>query len=134
MRAVLLTLCTLLIAGGASAAGERIYRWTTPEGKVQYGDQPPSGAQDVRNFDRRVGTTAASPSDQAEGRPAAKTISETDCINKRAQLNTYKNASRLVERDSLGREREFTVAEREQLVAKVQADLESQCGDAPAEE
>jgi hypothetical protein len=131
MRAVLLTLCSLLIAGGASAAGERIYRWTTPDGKVQFGDQPPSGAQDVRNFDRRVGTTAAA--EQAQDRPPVKTVSETDCINKRAQLNTYKNASRLVERDSLGREREYTVAEREQLVTKVQADLESQCGDAPAE-
>ncbi|TDU28147.1 uncharacterized protein DUF4124 [Panacagrimonas perspica] len=131
MRAVLLTLCSLLIADGASAAGERIYRWTTPDGKVQFGDQPPSGAQDIRNFDRRVGTTAAA--EPAQDRPPQKTVSETDCINKRAQLNTYKNASRLVERDSLGREREYTVAEREQLVAKVQADLESQCGDAPAE-
>ena len=53
---------------------------------------------------------------------------------KRAQLNTFKNAARLVEKDSLGREREFTAAEREQLVARTQSDLVSQCGDAPTDE
>ena len=133
MRAVLLALCTLLIAGGASAAGERIYRWTGPDGKVYYGDTPPSGARDIRNFDRKVGTSAAGGETAGASAPSAPTLSETECINKRAQLNTYKNATRLVERDSLGREREFTVAERQQLIDKAQADLESQCGDAPQE-
>lgn len=131
MRVVLVALCTLLIAGGATGA-DRIYRWTMPDGKVQFGDTPPSSARDIRNFDRKVGTTAPANQAQTEA-PQTPQISETDCINKRAQLNTYKNAARLVERDSLGREREFTVAEREMLVKKVQTDLESQCGDAPPE-
>lgn len=133
MRAVILALCTLLIAGGAFAAGERIYRWTGPDGKICYGDMPPSSARDLRNFDKKVGTAAAAASGENQGAAPIPAMSESDCINKRAQLNTYKNAVRLVERDSLGREREFTVAEREQLASKVQADLESRCGDPPPE-
>ena len=132
MRVVLVALCSLLIAGGAMAA-DRIYRWTTPDGKVQYGDTPPSGARDIRNFDRKVGTSSAASGEGQSAAPKTPSISETDCVNKRAQLNTYRNAARLVERDSLGREREFTVAERQQLVDKVQADLVAQCGDAPPE-
>jgi hypothetical protein len=130
MRAVFLVLCTLLVAGGASAADVHVYRWTSPDGKMHYGDLPPPDAHDIRVFDRRVGTTAAgSATAGVQSAPAAPQISEADCTNKRAQLNTYKNATRLVERDSLGREHEFTLAEREQLVTKLQADLDSQCGE-----
>jgi hypothetical protein len=130
MRAVFLALCTLLIASGASAADVHVYRWTSPDGKMHYGDLPPPDAHDIRVFDRRVGTTAANPAAPgAQGTPAVPQISEADCTNKRVQLKTYKNATRLVERDSLGREHEFTLAEREQLVTKLQADLESQCGE-----
>ena len=134
MRAVLIALCTLLIIGGASAADERIYRWTGHDGKVHYGDLPPPGAREVRNFDRKVGTAAPTePADHAP--PSAEKLAEqeAECANKRAQLNTYRNATRLVERDALGREREFTLAEREQIIARTQADLETRCGDAPQE-
>lgn len=130
MRAVLMALSLMLIAGVAHA--DKIYRWTGSDGKVYYGDLPPSGARDIRGFDRRAGTSASATPAETET-PDQQAAREVECASKRSQLNTYKNATRLVEKDSLGREREFTAAEREQIVARTQADLESQCGDAPAE-
>lgn len=131
MRTALVLLGLTLFAGAVHA--EKIYRWTGSDDKVYYGDLPPQGARDVRPFDRKVGTTAAA-DDYVESRPQQLAASDADCAAKRAQLSTYKNAARLVEKDSLGREREYTAAERDQLVARAQADLQSQCGDEPADE
>lgn len=134
MRLVLLASCTLLLMGVASAAGDRIYRWKGADGKIHYGDNPPSNAQDVRNFDSAFGapshTPPPSPPPMTEEQIAAR---EMDCANKRNQLKTYRNAVRLVERDALGREHEYTAEERQQLIARVEADIESQCGIAPQE-
>lgn len=129
MRSLLLMLGLVCAVGSVHA--EKIYRWTGPDGKTYFGDVPAEGARDVRPFDRRVGTGAVAPT----GTTAPQTVaaSEPECANKRAQLSTYKNAVRLVERDSLGREREFTSEEREQLIARAQSELESKCGDQPAE-
>jgi hypothetical protein len=133
MRAALMLICLTLFAGAVQA--EKIYRWTGSDGKAYYGDLPPQGARDIREFDRKVGTTAAATAEgDAESRPQQVAASDADCAAKRAQLSTFKNAARLVEKDSLGREREYTAAERDLLVARTQADLESQCGDAPADE
>lgn len=133
MRLVLLASCTLLAMGVASAAGgDRVYRWKGADGKTYYGDTPPPTAQDVRNFDSKVSGPSSAP-----GAPAATTMTdeqfaahETECANKRNQVKTYRTAARLVERDALGREREYTAEERTQLVAKVEGEIQAQCEDA----
>lgn len=136
MRLVLLASCTLLVMGVASAAGDRIYRWKGADGKTYFGDTPPSSAQDVRNVENRF----AAPANPGAATPARTELTEeqvaaleTECANKRTQLKTYRNASRLVERDALGRERVYTLEERQQLVAKVESELQAQCGDAQSE-
>jgi hypothetical protein len=134
MRLVLLALCTLplLYMDVTSAAGERVYRWKGPDGKIYYGDTPPLGAQDVRNFDRRfAGPAEPPPSPPLTGEQAA--AREAKCANMRGQLKTYRNAVRLVERDALGREHEYTTEERQQLIAKVESDIQNQCGEARPE-
>lgn len=128
MRTALIALCLFLVAGLAHA--EKIYRWTGADGKIQYGDLPPRGARNVQDFNRRIGTSAAAGSAAAAPESEAQTeVRRTECATKFAQLKTFKTAARLVEKDSLGREREFTSAEREQLVERTQTDLDKQCAD-----
>ena len=135
MRLVLLALCSLLVVGVA-AAGDRVYRWKGPDGKIYFGDTPPAGAQDVSSVDMRVPgragpSTPPAPPPMSEEQLAAR---DADCANKRTQLKSYRSATRLIERDALGREREYTPEERQRLVAKVEAELQTQCGDdAPSE-
>jgi hypothetical protein len=137
MRAALVILGVLCVA--SVCAADRVYRWTGTDGKTYYGDTPPETARDVRSVDRRVGMLPATPAapSTAPGRadPAAPTAvaANRDCVTKRTQLGAYRNSVRLVERDSLGREREFTEEERELLIARTEADLKATCGDVAAE-
>lgn len=130
MRAASLGLALLCIAGVVHA--ERIYRWTGADGKTYYGDMPPGDARDVHGLEPRIGTSAPPPAalTESEQEVAAR---QAECATKRAQLGTYRNAVQLVERDSLGRQREFTPEERQQLIAKVEAELEARCGETPDE-
>jgi hypothetical protein len=136
MRLVLLASCTLLVMSIASAAvGDRVYRWKGADGKTYYGDTPPADAQEVRNFDSKYSgpsnpSDTAAPTQLTEEQIAAR---DAGCANKRSQLKSYRNATRLVERDALGREREYTVEERQQLVTKIESEIQSQCGDTPQE-
>lgn len=135
MRAALMALALLVLVGLVPAqASDKIFRWTGADGKSYFGDTPPAGARDVQPFSRKVGTTVASPEDSGADTAAEESsMSVADCANKRAQLSTYKNATKLVEKDSLGREREYTVEERDLLVKKTQEELETQCGDVASE-
>ena len=117
----------------AAEAADRVYRWKDADGKTYYGDTPPSGAQDVRTFDARLGGPARSPAPEAARDEEQVAAQDAECANKRNQLKVYRGATRLVERDSLGGEREYTLEERQKLVAKVEAELQAQCGDEPAE-
>lgn len=136
MRPVLLVSCTLLVMGVASAAsGDRIYRWKGADGKTHFGDTPPASAQEVRNFDGKVGGPSNSPPPPS-GPPLTEeqiAARDADCVTKREQLKTYRSAVRLVERDALGREHEYTPEERQQLVQRVENDIQTVCGDAPQE-
>lgn len=123
----------LLFASGAAQA-DKIYRWIGPDNKVYYGDTPPAGARDLQPFGRKVGTGTASDTFARET-PAAQPAEAqaADCARLRGQLSTYRNAARLVERDSLGREREYSEEERAQLIARTQSNLVTRCGDEETE-
>lgn len=126
MRAILALVAAVLVAGATHAAsGERIYQWMDSDGKTQFGDLPPADARDVRPMGRKFGNSSA-----AAPKPAATDVAanQAECANKRKQIETFRNATRLIEKDSLGREKEFTAEERELLIKKTQAELESQCG------
>lgn len=127
MRAMLAVLAVVLVASQARvAAGDRVYQWVGPDGKTYFGDLPPADAQDIREKERRFGNTSAAPPEA----PKQVAENEAECANKRKQLETFRNATQLVEKDALGRERVYTAEERELLIKKTQTDLESQCGDA----
>lgn len=136
MRLVLLASCTFLVMGVASAGSDSIYRWKGADGKIYYGDTPPAAAQEVRNFDSRfAGPSATAVPKGTTAEPAAEgevatTTNAAECAQKQGQVKAYRNATQLIERDSLGREREYTADERKQLIARVEAEMETVCGGA----
>ena len=95
MRAAILALCLLTICGTSNA--EKIFRWNNADGKTVYGDLPPSGAKNVVQIDRRTArdnkTQAPDASEIAASQIDARSA---ECDQKRSQLETYRNASRLV--------------------------------------
>lgn len=127
MRAALVLIVLCLFAGSAHA--DKIYRWVGADNKIYFGDTPPLGARDLRPFDRKVGTTAAAPQAAEASSLELTETQAADCTRKRAQLGTYRNATRLVERDSLGREREYSDEEKAKLIELTESDLATQCGD-----
>lgn len=128
MPAALIALCLTLFAG-ASQAEETIYRWTGSDGKTYYGDMPPRDARNLLEVDSRFGKSKSELNALSEIDSAADETRRAECSSKTAQLKTFKTATKLVEKDSLGREREFTSAERQLLIERTQADLDAQCAD-----
>lgn len=125
MRAALIALCLMLVAGTSYA--ESIYRWTGADGRVQYGDLPPGNARNVQKLDSRLGNTTQKSPSPTEADTAISDTRRVDCAAKSAQLKTFKSAAKLVEKDNLGREREFTSEEKQLLIERTQSDLDTQC-------
>lgn len=112
LRPLLAALLLAALVPGVAADG-RIYRWVDAQGRVHYGDQPARGASEVRV-----------PRVDASGSPA-------DCDRTRAELDNYRQAKDIVERDALGKERRYTPEERQQLIAITEGKLAAACGAVP---
>lgn len=124
MRTLLLALCLSLSLIEVSSA--TVYRWTGEDGRTYYGDQPPLGARDVQTVGPRLGTAATTAASDAQQAETAQR--EAECARLRADLNRYRVATKLVETDSLGRERVFSAEEQKLLVAKTEAGVTLACG------
>jgi hypothetical protein len=135
MRAILVGVCLLALAGtalGQSESGaKKVYRWTDARGQVHYSDRPDDDARDVQEMKVKFGaaTEAIVPPPAATPEEEARRVAA--CALKRGQLDSYSNSIRLVEKDSLGREREFTPEERDLLIARTRGEIEQQCADIP---
>lgn len=126
MRAAWMLLGLVLLSGTAHA--DKIFRWIGTDNKVHFGDTPPPGAREVQPFGRKVGTGAAAPADtESDAGTEPSEAQLADCTRKQSQLETYRKAARLIERDSLGREREYTDDERTQLIAQTEDQMRRQC-------
>lgn len=118
MRAVVLG---LMLASLPAAAAE-VYKWVDAGGRIHYGDQPQPGW-------KRVDVNAPPASDPPPGTaPAPVTsygsVDKAACEQKRKDLMSYERAARVVERDALGKEREYNAEDRKKLIelTKKQAD------------
>lgn len=128
MRAILIALSLCLASGVCQA--EKIYRWTEADGRVNYGDLPPRGASNVVKIDRR-GAKADSVEAVQPGQassPDELAMRDVECARKREQLANYQNAARLVEKDSLGREREYSEEETALLIGRTEVEINVLCG------
>lgn len=129
MRAAFLGLC--LIFASSTSLADQIYRWAGSDGKTYYGDQPPLNATAVQKIDRRHRSGAESEKSKTKpdvGSGDAEDARAAKCEKTRSQLATYRNASRLVQTDNLGNEREYSEEEKALLIGRTEVEIEVLCG------
>lgn len=133
-------LATLLACSGIPLAGEAgIYRWTDGEGVQHFGDRPPPGVQAERlRPGGGLGRTPAAAPDPEPEQDATQTAEQTrplrdtdipPCAEARQTLTSYTSASRIIETDLLGEERELSEEQRARLIARQERIVERACGD-----
>ena len=120
-----IALCILLVCAAASA-GE-VYKWKDKDGKVHYGDRPKHDAETVVTD---PGSGTGEPS-EAE---ATRLAREAECQKKKTQLENYRRAPSISEIDNLGKQREYTPAEREQFLAMTEKKVAELCTPAAPDE
>ncbi len=83
------------------ACGTPIYRWISPNGVVNYGDQAPRGAREVQIIPAppsapppkaRAPTNSGPPAEEGAPSPAFKARTAIDRLNLLAALNNYRNS------------------------------------------
>jgi flagellar motility protein MotE (MotC chaperone) len=119
MRSIVIVL-SLLLAGGAASAAE-VYKWKDKDGRLHYGDKPKTDAAEALDVEPSSGSGEPS---KAYAETAAR---EKECKDQKAKLDTYKKAQRISAIDSLGKERVYTPAEREQFLALTQKKVDEVC-------
>ncbi len=123
-----LTLAAVCLA--APAAGE-IYKYVDPQGRVHYADQPKPGWKRI-DVKPPVATEAVT-EEEGNGETREQAVARAaDCARKEEQLRTYRNASRVIERDALGREKEYSGEDRQRLIEKFEQDVRA-CKQPPSD-
>lgn len=117
MRFGMAALLAGLISVPALAAG--VYKWVDVQGGIHYSDTAQPGWRRVDVNPTIVDADAPPKSADAGG--AGKSAAE--CQQKRATLAGYKASSRIVERNSLGVEHEYTPEEKQKLIAMAEQQL-----------
>jgi hypothetical protein len=102
-----------------------VYKWVDAQGRFHFSDTAEPG---WRRVDVSPTVVDGGPSPQTA---VADDKRATECRQKRDALTGYKTASRIVERNSLGVEHEYTPEERQKLIAMTEQQL---AGCPPAEE
>lgn len=120
--------CLIVLAASIGpAAAEKVYRWVDAQGKVHYSDQPRGNAQpvEVKPGSGPGNPAAAAPAPSDTQSAVQKAV---DCEKQRSQLETYRQAERIVEKDALGTEREYTAEQKERLVKLTEESFRAACG------
>jgi len=116
---------SLVLACAAASAGE-VYKWKDKDGRVHYGDRPKHGeaAPVLINQD-----SLAASNEQFATRQAR----EEECAKRKSQLENYRRAPSISEVDNLGKQREYTPAERDQFLVLQQQKVDSVCAPPPSQ-
>ena len=111
--------CAVLFffAVAMSAQAGQVYKWTDEKGRVHYGDKPVANAKKV---EPKPGTQPPASEPGADRRAR-------ECVAQREKLETYRSASKVVEQDSLGRDREYSEEERQQLITRTEQRIAELC-------
>ena len=135
-----LILAALVATTFSVSTSAAVYRWVDAEGHVHYTDKPvqnsepvntqtgqPKGAepapQSWGSVTRSSGITGAS----GAVSPDQLAQKKSECDEKKKQYDSYKNAAKIVETDSLGRRHEYSADEQKQLADKAQKAMEESC-------
>lgn len=115
-----------------------VYRWTE-DGVEHFSDVERAGAERIWVPDEArspVGAGARAPSASADPTAALKDPNSPEfrqvrCDQRSKLLAQLTSATKLVQRDAEGFERDATPEEREKALASVRADVEKYCAEAP---
>lgn len=130
------SLLLLLLAAACTASAGQVYKWIDAEGRVHYADTPKPGWQrvDLKVAPGFAPVTAdadagsAAPAGAAADSPERAQLRTEECAKRREQLETYRKASTITERDTLGNERVFSEEQRLQLIEQTQSQVRELCG------
>lgn len=124
----------------APAQAGAVYRWTDARGVTHYSDVAIPGAQALGVSKALREGTSTRPAGGVAPEPVADEGDAADpesiaarkalCAQKQEQLARYQGSISIVERDTLGTDREYSPAEREQLMAKTRTEVEQACSPA----
>lgn len=109
----------LLVLVYAAHAGE-VYTWTDERGRTHFSDKPVPSAKKIV-----VKTPGGNPGPITGEDPASQRARE--CQNKKDQLQNYERAEKIVERDSLGKDHEYTPEQRKQLLDRTRQQMDEAC-------
>lgn len=126
------TFFALLCAAAVSGvhAGQ-VYKWVDPSGRVHFSDTPQPGWRAV-DLNESPATSTAAESDAADSGDQVgprDQLRAEECQRAKTQLATYKSATKIVERDALGKDKEYSNEERLQLLEQTQKRVKDFCGE-----
>lgn len=138
--AVLMCAATFAVSAG------QVYKWVDPNGRVHFSDTPRPGwtAVDLKSAPTPSADPAAAeaaPQDEPSSGDA-DTAAETgvtdrerlraeECKRRKEQLESYRQATKIVERDAQGKEKQYSETERLQLIEQTQRQIAELCGPPP---
>lgn len=123
----------------ASAHAGQIYKWVDTDGRTHFSDTPQPGWKQVDV--KPASGSGGAPADDKPAQGAAPAnnsvpdperlaeLKQQECDRRRAQLQTYLDAPRIVERTEAGEEREYSQDERLQLIERTRAQVAELCGE-----
>lgn len=127
MRTLPIVLMLGVVLLPVAQAGGKTYRWTDEKGRVHYGDISAPRAEQV---EIRQGSGITVPAPTATEIAAASQAQE--CKRRKDELASYDSAQEITETDALGKSRSFTAAERQQLLQRVQQQVQEACANVAA--
>lgn len=114
----------LLAAAGASA---EVYKYKDKQGRIHFSDRPQAGWTPV---EVKAPAPARPASDaEASDRAARRAV---ECNAKKQQLDNYRIATRVMEKDALGNEREYSAEQKQKLIDQTQRQVDELCAPAVA--
>ena len=126
MRLSVLIIAAAVAASSAVAAAGEVYKWKDKDGRVHYGDRPKHGEAAPVLINPDAGGTS-------NEQFATQQAREAECTKRKSQLENYRRAPSISEVDNLGKQREYTPAEREQFLALTQQKVDSVCTPPPTQ-
>ncbi len=126
LSAIAMGMCLAMSVLTAQAA---VYKWKDADGRVHYGDQAKAGAEKVNAGPSNAEAAPAEDADADSDAAKQKKKRAEECNLKRDQLANYTKATRIVETDSLGNQKEFNEDERKKLIERTQKQVSDSCGE-----
>lgn len=111
-----------------AAQAAEVYKWTDKDGRVHYGDKPKTQSAQPVELPNTTPVPLSEPT-----QTAASSAQQAECARLSRLYETYNKATVLRETDNLGRTREYTDAERAQLLQKTQQEKDAACAPAAAQ-